>query len=124
MSMPGFAYFFSCLECRTLSDHYPVYIFPDILDSHMHLPVWSSEKRCYGRLILNLPAEDRFHLEQNREARLALARRLSSPSVTVGMPQLGVAEKGKSWKVEVDPPPTCPFCGAPVEVRFGYPPRD
>jgi hypothetical protein len=122
MSMPGFRYYIHCSACAQMSDDYPAYVFPHLHGfNDIHLPCWSVELKCYGRVICDLSSEVRQRLEKDHEARAALAIRLSSPAMTVGSPRLGASEK--SFTVTITPQPHCPFCGAEAEVHFGSPPR-
>lgn len=122
MSMPGFRYFIRCPACQRMSDDYPAYVFPHLHGSNdIHLPCWSRELRCYGRVVCDLSEDDRNRLEKDYDARVALAARLSSSAMTVGVPKLGAAEA--SLTVTITPAPSCPFCGAEAEAHFGSPPR-
>jgi hypothetical protein len=122
MSMPGFRYYIYCPTCGQMSDDHPAYVFPHLHGANdIHLPCWSGELRCYGRIVCDLSNADRKRLEGDHEARVVLAAQLSSPAMTVGAPQLGA--DGSSFTVSIAPAPQCPFCGQAAEVHFGSPPR-
>jgi hypothetical protein len=123
VSMPGFRYGFFCSACGEGSEDYPAFVFPNLFDPQIILPSWSRELRCYGEVILCLTQEQRQRLEQDHEARVALAASLSSPAMTVGSPRLFSNADGSNLAVDVTPAPICPLCGGPVEVWFGDPPR-
>jgi len=123
VSMPGFRYGFLCPACGEQSDDYPAYRFPNIFEPRLILPAWSRELRCYGEVICRIAWEERSRLEKDLGACLAFAARLSSPAFTVGVPRLLSDSERSGFAVEVTPSPSCPFCGASVEVWFGEPPR-
>src|SRR5947209_10630942 len=120
--MPGFDYGFHCPACGEASEEYPASVFPDLIEPRIVLPAWSPSSRCWGRVVLCVPQEERSRLEGDSAARAEFAARLSSPALTVGSPRLTVAPVGRSFAVEVMLAPVCPWCGSAVEVWFGQPP--
>jgi hypothetical protein len=68
----------------------------------------------------DLSPQERKRLEGDEAALKDFANRLSSAVVTVGVPRL-LSRGEQGFAVEVKPSPTCPSCGAAVEVVFGYP---
>jgi hypothetical protein len=120
--MPGFRYGFHCPACGEVSDDYPAYVFPDVIEPRIILPAWSASPPCWGEVILRVPQADRARLEKDSAARAEFAARLSSPALTVGSPRLGVAPGGGDFAVEVTPAPVCPWCGSAVGVWFGQSP--
>jgi hypothetical protein len=122
MSMPGFRYGFHCPACGKVSNEYPAYVFPDIMEPRIILPAWSAAPPCWGEVVLHVPQADRASLEKDSAARAEFAARLSSPALTVGSPKLAVAPCGSNFAVEVTPAPVCPWCGSAVDVWFGQPP--
>ena len=124
MSMPGFVYHFACPSCGRRSDEYPAFVFPNLFICSMVLPAWSRELSFYGSVTCDLTAEDHDRLREDPAAQAALAARLTSAVMTVGVPALRVEQDGQRVEVDVTPPPVCPGCGAAADVRFGYPPAE
>lgn len=124
MSMPGFVYHFHCSACGKNSDSYSMYVFPGLFESRLSLPAWSRELHCYGVVCCDLPAGSRRRLEGNHAELGALAANISSPLLTVGVPRWCEPKRDEPISIEVKPEPVCPFCGAAVETRFGYPPSE
>jgi hypothetical protein len=122
VSMPGFHYGFHCPACGEVSDDYPAYVFPDIIEPRIILPAWSASPPGWGEVIFRVPQADRARLEKDSTARAEFAARLSSAALTVGSPRLTVTPGGGSFAVEVTPTPICPWCGSAVGVWFGQPP--
>lgn len=119
--MPGFDFHFFCPRCQKASEDYPLYVFPDTFQADLLLPAWSRRFRCYASLRCSLASEDRALIEKDRGRLRELVAELSSPGLTVGFPLWGFQDDGL-W-VRVEPRPECPYCGDPVDVRLGSPPR-
>lgn len=124
MSIPRFVYHFACPQCRRRSDEYPAFAFPDLFSSSMLLPSWSREPSFYGTVTCDLTPDDEHRLRDDHQAQVSLAQSLTSAVMTVGVPAMRVEQDGRVIALDVTPHPGCPYCGSPVEVRWGYPPAD
>src|SRR5262245_5639154 len=119
--MPGFRYGFRCPACDEVSDDYPAYVFPDIVEPRLILPAWGRSPPCWGEVILRVSPAERARLERDSAALAEFAARLCSPALTVGSPQLSAGSERGSFVVAVTPCPVCPWCGSAAEVWFGQP---
>ena len=110
MSMPGFKYVICCEACGAESDSYPLLVFHESIRGSAWFPAWSAKNRCYAHVRLFLRWERRQEIEATPGALVALAAALSTPELTVGVPD-GLTQ------TTLTPPAVCPFCGGPAVAR-------
>ena len=106
-----------CAECGRSSHEYPAFPNERPYTGEFELPTWSHRFRCYGRFTLHLDWDAKKTLTDEEGALEMLARSISTPDMIVGVPRFTAT---KPPVVAVTPAPSCPFCGAAAEVRFGH----